>query len=68
MLSLYFMAGTALSLLLLGILGELVIIILRNCRHLPMCLPVWPYLDHQASSPLRSIIVALGLGLSCWQL
>ena len=65
MLSLYFMAGTALSLLLLGILGELVITILRRLpapAYVPARLALSAII--RPNSPLRSIIVAFGLGLS----
>ena len=65
MLSIYFMVGTALSLVLLGALGEIVI---RGLRKLPAPAYVPAHLALSAiirpNSPLRSIIVAFGLGLS----
>jgi len=65
MLSLYFMAGTALSLVMLGVLGEGVIAMLRRLPS-PSYVPARLALSAiiRPNSPLRSIIVAFGLGLS----
>ncbi len=65
MLALSFMVGTLISLALLGLLGE---IVLRGMRQLPAPSYVPARLALSAltrlNSPLRSIIIAFGLGLS----
>ena len=65
LLSLSFMAGTCLSLLLLGLLGEAVLRIMRRLPA-PSYVPARLALSAltRLNSPLRSIIIAFGLGLS----
>ena len=65
MLSVYFMVGTAGSVLLLSGLGELVLRLMRRLPA-PSYVPARLALSAitRANSPLRSVIIAFGLGLS----